>query len=107
MSMGNCSQSAYNTIQFDLFVKSDGAATSDLRLNAVQYGINFNTGILKAGAAISISYVNGTTDFSWLEGYNFNFSFSDHIRIMQDIYTGGNTDSTMIIGHDYRVELFY
>src|SRR5689334_7057077 len=63
MSMNNLLLKAPNVVQFDLYVVSDGADTSDLRANSFQYGINFNTGILKPGATIKVSYVKGSSDF--------------------------------------------
>src|SRR5207244_2146993 len=106
MYLQNCSQPTCNTLQFDLYVKSDGSPTSDLRANAFQYGVNFNTGILPSGATITPSYVGGT-DFTGLGAFNFPASGSaDHIRIVEDPYTGSNTGVTMAIGTAYRVGTF-
>ncbi len=107
-SIQNCSQTSGNTIQFDLYVVSDGATTSDLRANSFQYGINFNTGILRPCAVITPSYVSGSSAF--IPPLNlFNFpasSFPDHIRIVEAVYGGGNTGNTMIRNQQYRVGTF-
>src|SRR2546428_9320122 len=60
MTMENCVQSTSKIIEFDLYVSSDGTSTSDLRMNAASYGINFNTGILPSGATINPVYVGNT-----------------------------------------------
>src|SRR5579859_7332010 len=62
MTMENCTQTSDSIIEFDLFITSDGASTSDLRLNSVSYGINFNTAILPSGATISPDPFVGNTD---------------------------------------------
>jgi hypothetical protein len=108
MSLQNCTQLSGDSIRFDLYVVSDGAVTSDLRLNSIQYGINFNTGILQSGATITTSYVNGSTD-TILKDTSFAFppsNFPGHIRIVECSYTGNNTGITMVIGHQYRVGTF-
>ena len=46
MILDNCSMPSANTIQFDVYAISDGYASSDLRADAFQVGINYNTGIL-------------------------------------------------------------
>jgi len=108
MSLQNCSQPTCNTIQFDLYVVSDGSIGSDLRANAFQYGINFNTGILQSGATVTPSYVSGSSDFiPPLAAFNFPAStYPDHIRIVEDPYTSGNTGTTMTLGHQYKVGTF-
>src|SRR4029078_3515361 len=63
MYIDNCIQTAPNKIRFDMYAVSDGAANNDLRANAFQFGVNFNTAILQAGATITPSFVNGTSDF--------------------------------------------
>ena len=109
MILKNCTQIDPATLQFELYVVSDGASTSDLRLNAVQYGVNFNTGILPSGATISISYLNGTTDTIYPSGgtsFSFpNSNFLGHIRIVQ-CPSGVNSGKTMVIGHEYRIGVF-
>src|SRR5207248_11212193 len=104
----NCSNPTCNTIEFDLYVKSDGSPTSDLRANAFQYGVNFNTGILQPAATVTPSYLSGTSAFiPPLGGFNFPASGStDHIRIVEDPYTGSNTGSTMVVGQLYKVGRF-
>jgi len=108
MSIQNCSQSSPNNIQFDLYAVSDGSPGSDLRANAFQYGINFNAGILQSGATIGTSYISGTSDFiPPLNGFNFPTSvFSDHVRVVEAVFSGNNTGNTMNVGHQYRVGRF-
>jgi len=108
MSLQNCAQPTPKTIEFDLYVVSDGSPLSDLRANAFQYGINFNTGILPSGASITTSYIAGTSVFiPPLNGFNFPASGSaDHIRIVESPYTGSNTGNTMTYGVQYKVGRF-
>src|SRR5436190_11309201 len=107
MSLQNCSQPTSNSVQFDLYVVNDGDVNSDLRLNSIQCGLNFNPGALQQGATISTSYVKNTTEFPELNGFNFpKGSSSDHIRIVQSVYSQGNTRRTMIHGQQYKVGTF-
>src|SRR5260221_3091404 len=62
MSLENCSYPAANIIQFDLFIVSDGASNSKLRLNSTQWGINYDCCILQNGATANLAYVPGTSD---------------------------------------------
>src|SRR5438132_5831883 len=72
MSMENCSMVAPDTIQFDLYVVSDGDSASDIRANAFQYGVNFDTCILQTGASKTVSFINGSSDFTpLLNGFAF------------------------------------
>jgi len=106
MFLQNCVQTSANTMEFDLMAMSDGATSSDLRANAFQYGINFNSVIINGGT-ITCSYIPATTDFPQLNGFNFPSSpFADHIRIIQEVYSQSNTGITMTVGHAYRVGRF-
>jgi len=107
MSLQNCSQPTANTIQFDLYVVNDGDVNSDLRLNSIQCGLNFNQAMLQSGASLSTSYVKGTGDFPELNGFNFpTASSSDHIRIVQSVYSKGNTGKSLTYGQQYKVGTF-
>jgi len=108
MSLENCTQPSSNTIEFDLIIVSDGDSTSDLRLNAISYGINFDTTIVQSGATITPSYISGTSDISPpLNGFNFITSlWLNHIRLTEAPFSGGNTGNTMVVGHQYRVGRF-
>jgi hypothetical protein len=104
MSLENCAQTSGNTMEFDLMIMSDGDSVSDLRINSVSFGINFNTGILPSGATMGVGGVSGTTHPIFLSPVlNFPASSSpDHIRITQLPYSGGVTGPTMPIGQKYR-----
>jgi len=108
MILDSCRQIDPSTIQFDLFIVSDGSPTSDVRLNSSQWGVNFNTAILKSGASFTPAYVNGSSDFiPPLNTYNF-LSNPSEIRIVESAYNNGNTgpSSKMTIGHRYRAGRF-
>src|SRR5439155_12044803 len=68
MSLTNVSQPTPKTLEFDLMVVSDGNALSDLRANAFQYGLDYNSGILAPSATITPSYIGGN-DFTSLNGF--------------------------------------
>jgi len=107
MSLENCAQTTADSIEFDLIIMSDGIGSSDLRMNSVSYGINFNTGILPSGASIQISYITGTTD-AIFPSPNFSFpasSYPNHIRLTQSP-SSNNNGITMIVGHPYRAGRF-
>lgn len=107
MSLQNCSQPTSNTIQFDLYAVSDGSPSSDLRANSFQCGINFNRGILQPGATIAVSSLKGSTEFPELNEFNFPAaSSSDHLRIVQSVYSKANTGHSMKIGQSYRIGTF-
>jgi len=107
MSLQNCSQPTSNSIQFDLYVVNDGDVNSDLRLNSIQCGLNFNAIAIQRGATITTSYVKNTTEFPELNGFNFpKASSSDHIRIVQSVYSKGNTGKSLIYGQQYKVGTF-
>jgi len=107
MSLQNCSQPTSNTIQFDIYVVSDGSPSSDLIANSFQCGINFNREILQPGASLTASFVKNTTEFPELNEFNFPASISpDHIRIVESVYSKGNTGHTMTVGRAYRIGTF-
>src|SRR5689334_8864481 len=62
ISMENCAQTA-NTITFDIFIVSDGAAGSDLRLNSAQFGINYDSCFIPSGGTLNLSYIASSSDF--------------------------------------------
>lgn len=106
MSLQNCSQTSPTTLQFDLYVVSDGSPSSNLAPIAFQFGVNFNTACLPSGAFMAPSFVNGTSDFiPPLNTFSFPASTNGHIRIVEAVY-GGGCPSTMVIGHQYRVGTF-
>jgi hypothetical protein len=108
MYLDSCKKTA-NTLQFDMFIVSDGAGNSDLRMNGAQFGLNFNTGILQSGANISPSYINGTTDPIFPnQSWCFPGAISpDHIRATQEPCSQCNAGNhSMIIGHRYRMGRF-
>jgi len=96
-----------DSLEFGLYIVSDGTASSDLRMNSSSYGINFNTSILPSGDVIVISYVPGTTDTIYTSPvWNFPVSaFPNHIRLTQSPATS-NSGITMTIGHVYRAGRF-
>jgi len=98
MSLQNCLQTDPSTLQFDLFVVSDGASNSDLRVTTVSYGVNFDTLILKSGATLTPSLIAGSTDPIFYPGFTITFlasTFRNHIRITGNAYTGAN-DSGLV-----------
>jgi len=108
MSLENCVQINSSTIQFDLFILSDDAPSSDLRYNSTQWGINFNTGCLQPGDSLTPSYISNSSEFI-PPGNAFTFPVStipDHLRIIQSPLTGGNTNITMQVNRPYRVGTF-
>jgi len=109
MYLDSCVQINPFTLQFDMFIVSDGASSSDLRMNACQFGLNFNTGILQSGANVAPSYVNGTTDAIFpAQTWCFPATISpDHIRATQNPCSQCNSGSNaMVVGHRYRMGRF-
>jgi len=108
MYLNNCVQPAANVLQFDVWAISDGAANSDLRASAFQFGINFNTAILNTGDSITPSHVTGTTDslmpnLPWCYPHAIS---PDHIRFVQEVGVSNNSGLTMVLGHSYRIGTF-
>src|SRR6186997_2575009 len=85
LSIQNAIQTSGNTLTFDLFATSDGDPGSDLRANAFQFGINYDTLIVTAGDSVKASYVAGSSDFiPPLNTFYFPNAISkNHIRIHQ------------------------
>jgi hypothetical protein len=107
MYLDNCVQTSSNTLEFDMWIVSDGVSSSDLRDGATQFGINFNTGILPSGETITPSYIAGSADSIMSQlAWCFPASSSpDHLRFMQDD-SGNNSGKTMVVGHSYRIGTF-
>src|SRR5436305_15115924 len=62
MTLDNCTQPTDTSLEFDLFITSDGQASSDLRINSASFGVNFNTAILPVGATLTTTVIGGTVD---------------------------------------------
>ncbi len=106
MTMENISKISSTKYQFDLFVTSDGSATSDVRLANIQYGINFNPALVPAGATKSVSYVGGS-ELKPARSFNFPAASSaSHLRIVQTQLITSNTNIRMPIGSKVKVGTF-
>ncbi len=111
MTMENRELVAPNEIHFDLFITSDGTPDSDVRLNSLQFGINFAQSLLPGNAQKLMQYL-GESELP-VKAFSFPLAtVANHLRIVQSptpspnpTPAGGN-GTTMVLGQKVKVGRF-